>query len=182
MKNESKNATNSNATLSIDTTLTEVVINFESLKRKESIKLSELPIATIDYMLQGATRKFNDWLNTEYAAAKKDAEAKGESIDEKATRESLVAECLERIHKGDFTPKVRNTETTQFKRFVLQYLKDSGISAKDLKPLNGATVEAIIKSVLPTKTPEEINEVIAKLRSVFDAQQALVKNAGFKLV
>lgn len=171
-------------TNTIKTNIEEVTINFESSKRTEILKLAKLPIETIDFMLQGATRKFNDWVNTEagkerlarFNENKAENEKKGlkpkDIILEQEYYDGLIAECLERISTGNFAPRQRNSEQTEFKNFVLSYFKSCGIKSAMLKELNGLIVDKIIEELTPKMSADERQNLKETLKGLFDEQKA----------
>lgn len=177
-------------TNTIKTNLNEVTINFESSKRTEVLQIADLPIETIDFMLQGATRKFNDWVNTEAGKERlaRFNENKAENEKNKLTPrdikleqeyyDSLIAECLERIKTGNFAPRQRNSEQTEFKNFVLSYFKGLGIKSTTLKELNGLTVDKIIEELAPKMTEEERNKTKDTLKGLFNEQKQRLAAIG----
>ena len=174
----------------LKTNIEEVTINFESSKRTEILKLADLPIETIDFMLQGATRKFNDWVNTEagkerlarFNENKAENEKKGlkpkDIILEQEYYDGLIVECLERIKTGNFASRTRNNEQTEFKNFVLSFFKGLGTKSAKLKELNGLTVDKILEELAPNMTAEERNKTKETLKDLFDEQKARIAQVG----
>ena len=161
-----------NSANTISTTLTEVVINFESAKRKESIKLADLPTSTIDFMLQGATRKFNDWVNSCAGDLRKEKKA--------VNYDDLIAKCLERITNGWQSATRSNSEEKAFRDFVLNHLKTAcNMPAKNFESVKGSTVAVILQTAYPEKTPAQIANGVKKYRALYEQTKAQAMQLDF---
>lgn len=161
-----------NSTNTVKTTLTEVTINFESAKRKESIKLADLPTSTIDFMLQGATRKFNDWVNSKAADLRKT----GLAVD----YDKLINDCLNQITNGWESKARAASEDKAFRDFVLNHLKTAcGISAKTFENVKGSTVAVILQTAYPEKQPAQVALGVEKYRALYDATKAQAMQLDF---
>ena len=82
-------------TNTINTNLESISINFASANRVESLNIADLPVETIDYLLQGGTRKFNDSINSKVADLKK----QGVEYD----INGLIDDLLVKIKSGDLS-------------------------------------------------------------------------------
>jgi len=156
----------------VKTTLTEVTINFESAKRKESIKLADLPTSTIDFMLQGATRKFNDWVNS----AAGDLRKEGKAVD----YDDLIAKCLDRITNGWQNATRTSSEDKAFRDFVIANLKVAkNIPAKKFDSVKGATVAVILKTIYPEKSDDQIANGVTQYRALYEKAKAEAVQLAF---
>ena len=143
--------------LTLKTNLETIKINFAAAEQMVEVNLAELPIETIDYLLQGATRKFNDAVNSEA----KELRAKGEPVD----YAELINKQIERIKSGNFAATRSNDPEVAFKKFVIETLKTlKKITNKDIDSLKGLTVENIIKAVYKDKTSAEVKKAVETLR------------------
>lgn len=143
--------------LTLKTNLESIKINFAAAEQTVEVKLGDLPIETIDYLLQGATRKFNDAVNSEA----KELRAKGESVN----YAQLIDKQIERIKSGNFTATRSNDPEVAFKKFVIETLKTlKKVTNKDIENLKGLTVENIIKAVYKDKTSTEVKKAVETLR------------------
>lgn len=149
----------------IKTNLNTISINFASAQRIESLQISELPIETIDYLLQGGTRKFNDSINSKVADLRKS----GESFD----INSLIDDLIEKIKTGDLAESRKADPDKAFKDFVLSQLKLAGIKSETLKAVKGGTVKVILQTVKPDLTDEKTDKLIANFKKKYDAMQKL---------
>lgn len=152
-------------TNTITTNLNSISINFASAQRVESLQISELPIETIDYLLQGGTRKFNDSINSKVADLRKT----GESFD----INNLIDNLIEKIKTGDLAESRKADPDKAFKDFVTSQLKLAGIKAETLKAVKGATVKVILQTVKPDLTDEKTEKLIVDFKKKYDTMQKL---------
>lgn len=152
-------------TNTINTNLNSITINFASVQRVESLQINDLPIETIDYLLQGGTRKFNDSINSKVADLRKN----GESFDINA----LIDDLIEKIKTGDLAESRKADPDKAFKDFVISQLKLAGIKAEILKTVKGATVKVILQTVKPDLTDEKTEKLIANFKKKYDQMQKL---------
>lgn len=149
----------------INTNLNSISINFESAKRVETLNIEELPVATIDYLLQGGTRKFNDSINSKVADLKK--RGAEYSIDE------LIDSLIDKIKAGDLTESRKADPDKAFKDFLIGQLKLAGIKSDVLKDVKGATVKVILQTAKPDLTDEQTDKLIGNFRKKYDQMQKL---------
>lgn len=152
-------------TNTINTTLESISINFASANRVESLQIADLPTETIDYLLQGGTRKFNDSINSKVADLKK----QGAEYD----INSLIDDLIEKIKTGDLSESRKASPDSAFKNFVLGQLRLAGIKADILKQVKGATVKVILQTVKPGLTEEKADKLITNFKKKYDAMQKL---------
>lgn len=148
----------------LNTNLDKIVINFASANQTKELILSDLPTETIDYLLQGATRKFNDSVNSMAKAAKD----KGEEVD----YNKLIEIVINKAKTGDFAESHQPNPDKAFKVFVLQYLRNvAKIPAKTLESVKGATPEVILATAFPNKTKKAITNGLDLLHKQFELTQ-----------
>ena len=152
-------------TNTINTNLNSISINFASAQRVESLQISELPIETIDYLLQGGTRKFNDSINSKVADLRKN----GETFD----INTLINDLIEKIKTGDLAESRKADPDKAFKDFVISQLKLAGVKSEVLKAVKGATVKVILQTVKPDLTDEKTDKLIANFKKKYDQMQKL---------
>ena len=152
-------------TNTINTNLDSITINFASANRIESLSLADLPTESIDYLLQGGTRKFNDSINSKVADLKK----QGAEYD----INSLIDDLIEKIKTGDLAESRKADPDKAFKDFVISQLKLAGIKSETLKTVKGATVKVILQTVKPDLTDEKTDKLIANFKKKYDAMQKL---------
>lgn len=152
-------------TNTINTNLESISINFASANRVESLNIADLPTETIDYLLQGGTRKFNDSINSKVADLKK----QGAEYD----INNLIDDLLTKIKSGDLSESRKADPDKAFKDFVLSQLKLAGIKADVLKDVKGATVKVILQTAKPALTDEQTEKLIANFRKKYDQMQKL---------
>jgi len=149
----------------LNTNLDSITINFASANRIESLSLADLPTESIDYLLQGGTRKFNDSINSKVADLKK----QGADYD----INSLIDDLIEKIKTGDLSEGRKASPDSAFKNFVLGQLKLAGIKSDILKQVKGATVKVILQTVKPDLTDDKADKLIASFKKKYDAMQKL---------
>ena len=150
--------------LNLKTSLESISINFKSAEQIVEVKLADLPTATIDYLLQGATRKFNDAVNSK---AREIREAGGV-----VNYQQLINEQLERINTGNFSEARQASGDSAFRQFVINQLKTVyKIPAKTFDNLKGATPKVILQSVFVDKSEEQIDSAVSQLKTLWESTQ-----------
>lgn len=152
-------------TNTINTNLDSISINFASANRIETLSIADLPTETIDYLLQGGTRKFNDSINSKVADLKK------QNVEYDIN--ALIDDLLDKIKAGDLAESRKADPDKAFKDFVLSQLKLAGIKSDILKPVKGATVKVILQTAKPTLTDEQTDKLIGNFKKKYDAMQKL---------
>lgn len=150
--------------LELKTNLESISINFKSANQIVEVRLSDLPIATIDYLLQGATRKFNDAVNSKARELRESGEAVNYQL--------LIDEQLDRINTGNFNEQRQASGDSAFRQFVINQLKTVyKIPAKTFESLKGATPKVILQSVFADKSDEQIDSAVAQLKTLYESTQ-----------
>ena len=149
----------------INTNLNSITINFASANRIESLNIADLPTETIDYLLQGGTRKFNDSINSKVADLKK------QNIEYDIN--ALINDLIEKIKSGDLAESRKADPEKAFKDFVLSQLKLAGIKSEVLKSVKGATVKVILQTAKPTLTDDQTEKLIGNFKKKYDQMQKL---------
>lgn len=135
-----------------------LVFNFQSAKMQKEIALDELPEETIAILLDYGTRKLNDKVNSLFANPKNDK-----------TREELVERVWEEALEGRLGERrVVSSGNAEFRNYILSFLRSKGVASKMLKPLKGATPEAIINAVWEKESAEYKTKVLTELRRRYD--------------
>lgn len=148
--------------LTLKTNLESISINFASANQIVEVSLKDLPIETIDYLLQGATRKFNDAVNSKV----KELKSKGESVD----YQKLIDEQIEKIKTGNFETQRQASGDSAFRQFVINHLKTvAGIPAKRFESLKGATVKVILSTIYDDKTDEQIDKAVELYKNLYES-------------
>lgn len=135
-----------------------LVFNFQSAGIQKEIALDDLPEETIAILLDYGTRKLNDKVNSLYASPKNDK-----------SREELVERVLSEALEGRLGERrVVSSGNTGFRDYILSFLRAKGVSAKMLKPIKGATPEAIVNTVWSKDGEEYRAKVLAELKRRYD--------------
>ena len=135
-----------------------LVFNFQSAKLQKEIPLDELPDETIAILLDYGTRKLNDKVNSLFANPKNTQSR--EELVERVWTEALEGRLGER--------RVVSSGNTEFRNYILSFLRSKGVAAKMLKPLKGATPEAIINAVWGKESDEYRAKVLTELKRRYD--------------
>lgn len=135
-----------------------LVFNFQSAGIQKEVSLDDLPEETIAILLDYGTRKLNDKVNSLYASPKNDK-----------SREELVERVLSEALEGRLGERrVVSSGNTGFRDYILSFLRAKGVAAKMLKPIKGATPEAIINTVWVKEPAEYKEKVLAELKRRYD--------------
>lgn len=157
----------------LQTHLTEVTINFKSANRIEKLNLSDLPIETIDFLLQGGTRKFNDMVNSKASAIKES----GKTIE----YDKLVNEMMDKILSGNLSEMRTASTDKAFRDFLINQLKTLyKIPAKVFDSVKGATPEVILATAYPDFDTDKVNEVLSLFRQQYEQTQIVLPNLIIK--
>ena len=135
-----------------------LVFNFQSAKMQKEVCIDELPEETIAILLDYGTRKLNDKVNSLFANPKNDKSR--EELVERVWAEALEGKLGER--------RAISSGNTEFRNYILSFLRSKGVASKMLKPLKGATPEAIINAVWEKESPEYRTKVLNELRRRYD--------------
>lgn len=135
-----------------------LVFNFQSAGVQKEIELDILPAETIAILLDYGTRKLNDKVNSLYASPKNTSSR--EELVERVWKEALEGKLGER--------RTVSSGNTGFRDYILSFLRAKGVSAKMLKPIKGATPEAIINTVWGKESEEYRAKVLAELKRRYD--------------
>lgn len=148
-----------------------LVFNFQSAGVQKEISLDDLPEETIAILLDYGTRKLNDKVNSLYASPKNEA-----------TREELVERVMSEALEGRLGERrVVSSGNTGFRDYILSFLRAKGVTAKMLKPIKGATPEAIINTVWAKESAEYKEKVLAELRRRYDESLKMLGDIEIKL-
>lgn len=148
-----------------------LVFNFQSAGVQKEIALDDLPEETIAILLDYGTRKLNDKVNSLFASPKNDK-----------TREELVERVMTEALEGRLGERrVVSSGNTGFRDYILSFLRAKGVTAKMLKPIKGATPEAIINTVWAKETAEYKEKVLAELRRRYDESLKMLGDIEIKL-
>ena len=135
-----------------------LVFNFQSAGIQKEIALDDLPEETLAILLDYGTRKLNDKVNSLYASPKNDKSR--EELVERVMSEALEGRLGER--------RVVSSGNTGFRDYILSYLRARGVSAKMLKPIKGATPEAIVNTIWTKESEEYRAKVLAELKRRYE--------------
>ena len=135
-----------------------LVFNFQSAGVQKEIALDDLPEETLAILLDYGTRKLNDKVNSLYASPKNDKSR--EELVERVMSEALEGRLGER--------RVVSSGNTGFRDYILSYLRARGVSAKMLKPIKGATPEAIVNTIWTKESEEYRAKVLAELKRRYE--------------
>ena len=115
-----------------------LTFNFKSAGICKEAAITDFPPETIAALLDYGTRKLNDRVNSLYATPTN--EKPREALVEQVYNEALAGKLAERKVPG-------SSEQTQFRDFILLYLRSQNVPAAALKPLKGATPAAIVNTI-----------------------------------
>lgn len=134
-----------------------LVFNFKSAGIVKEIDLLNLPVETLATLLDYGTRKLNDKVNSLYAS---NPEQSRESYVERVWLEAIDGKLGERRQAVSGNAGLRN--------YILTFIKNQGVPAKNLADLKSATPERIIKEVWKNKSPEQQGAILAELTKRYE--------------
>ena len=150
--------------INVKTNLEKIVVKFEKAEVVKEYALKDLPIGTIDYLLQGATRKFNDSVNSKA----RELREKGEKVDYAA----LIAEVEDRILTGKFNEPRQASEHAAFRNFVISQLKTVyKVPAKLFDSCKGATVRVILATAFGISDESRLEKAETLFREQYEQTQ-----------
>lgn len=138
----------------------ELSFTFKSIETTKTIKIDELPEASIAVILDYGTRKLNDAVNSAFANPKN---AK--------SREVIIEEIWKKLLNG--TLGIRQSVDTELRDFIIENLS-SNLNFKDiLKDAKKKSPRDILSAIFPDATSTEIDNKLNKAQKLLEEQKRL---------
>ena len=135
----------------------ELTFNFKSAGVSKTISIDMLPVETLAILLDYGTRKLNDKVNSLYAD---NPEPGRQAYVERVLQEAMDGKLGERRQAVSGNAGLRN--------YILTFIKNQGVPAKNLADLKSATPERIVKEVWKNKSPEQQGAILAELTKRYE--------------